>query len=210
MIRQAKQVTATKDDATSIQSLLSDKDIKAAVLTCQTNQEDRELIMERWGNDPTLTVLASTFVDGIDSRFTQTVAIMNHAGSVVRAIQAIGRIRPPMQQGRRSLVCYFDTDFSPGGDEDTERKQLILESMFCTPDESEEGKELARREISNVFQKPGLDLVFNGNDNDGCLRRDLLSLIDVNSPPCGMCSKCDSATITTMWPWLPTGQMNNN
>ena len=185
-------VTATKDDANSIQSLLSEKDIKAAVLTSQTNQEDRELIMERWGNDPTLTVLASTFVDGIDSRFTQTVVIMNHAGSVMRAIQAIGRIRPPMQQGRRSVVCYFDTGFVPGDNEgDTKRKQLILESMICTPDESEEGKELARREISNVLQKQGLDLVFNGNDNEGCLRRDLLSLIDVNSPPCGMCSKCD-------------------
>ena len=123
------------------------------------------------------------------------MAILNHAGCVVRAIQAIGRIRPPMQLGRRSLVCYFDTDFSPGGDEDTERKQLILESMFCTPDESEEGKVLARREISNLFQTPGLNLVFNSNG--GCLSQDLLSLIDLNSPPCGI---APSATFTTMWP----------
>ena len=53
-------------------------------------------------------------------------------------------------------VCYFDTGFVPGDNEgDTKRKQLILESMICTPDESEEGKELARREISNVLQKQG-------------------------------------------------------
>ena len=114
------------------------------------------------------------------------MAIVNHAGSVVRTIQAIGRIWPPMQLGRRSLVCYFDTGFVRGDKDDLDRNLLLLQSVL---NESEERKQLAKSQFANLFQSSGLDLVFNSNG--GCLRRDLLSQIDVDSPPCGMCSKCN-------------------
>ena len=182
-------VTATRDDASDIQSLLSDDGIETAVLTSLTNKEERETIMERWGNDPKLTVLATTLIDGIDSEFTQTVVIVKHAGSVVKTIQAIGRIRPPKQLGRASLVCYFHTDFDPGvRQEDLDRNQLVLQSLFCTTDDEAEKKQ-ARWEFARLFQSGGLDDVFN--DGEGCLRQDLYRLIGVDSPPCGICSKCN-------------------
>ena len=183
-------VTATRDDASEIQSLLSKKGIETAVLTSLTNKEDRERIMERWGNDPTMTVLATTLVDGIDSSFTQTVVMVKHAGSVVKTIQAIGRIRPPKQLGRASLFCYFGTDFDPGDhQEDLDRNQIVLESLFCSPDASRVEREEARREFATLFQSGGLDDVFN--DKEGCLRQDLFRLINVDSQPCGICSKCN-------------------
>ncbi|EJK60046.1 hypothetical protein THAOC_19670 [Thalassiosira oceanica] len=146
-------VTATRDDASDIQSLLSDDGIEAVVLTSLTNKEERETIMERWGNDPKLTVLATTLIDGIDSEFTQTVVIVKHAGSVVKTIQAIGRIRPPKQLGRASLVCYFHTDFDPGvRQEDLDRNQLVLQSLFCATDDSEAEKNRQDGNLRDCFR----------------------------------------------------------
>ena len=59
------------------------------------------------------------------------MVIVKHAGSVVKTIQAIGRIRPPKQLGGASLVCYFCTEFDPGNDiQDRDRNQLVIQSLF--------------------------------------------------------------------------------
>lgn len=182
-------VTATRDDAVAIQLLLSRDGVQTAVLTSDTSKEDREAIMERWDEDPTMTALASTIIDGIDSRYTQTVVIMKNAGCVVKTIQAIGRIRPPRQLGKAALACYFDTNFDPGRQQDIDRNQMLRQSMFSTLHDSEEDKEQSRMKFASLFESSGLDHVFN--DGEGCLRQGLLRMIDVESRRCGMCSKCD-------------------
>lgn len=176
-------VSPTIRQATELAGMFNDEGVKGVALTGETSNETRQQIMHSWRHDSSLRVLVSTLTDGIDSAMVEMVVILETAGSIFRLIQAIGRIRPPQQDGFQSKIIYLRTDFDPSTPKDTNTDCVTFQETFA-PDEN---KDDAMKFYTTYFKQAGLSEIL---DSKECLRRSLMKAIGVESEECGMCSNC--------------------
>jgi len=174
-------IAFTKKDAENIILSLKESNISCLSLTSDNLQADKEDIMTLWGQGRHL-VLVSTYVDGIDSPFTEDVIIAGCSHSVVNVIQGIGRIRRPCQAQKEATLHILSSDNYFHHQDDLIDIVTKLKDADLLPDDKE-----AVVYFQKLFHITGYHTFIC---HTGCLRKYLFLQLGITSENCHLCSNC--------------------
>ena len=174
-------IAFTKKDAENIILSLKESNISCLSLTSDNLQADKEDIMTLWGQGRHL-ILVSTYVDGIDSPFTEDVIIAGCSHSVVNVIQGIGRIRRPCQAQKEATLHILSSENYFHHQDSLIDIVTKVQDADLLPDDEE-----AVVYFQKLFHITGYHTFIR---HTGCLMKYLFLQLGITSENCHLCSNC--------------------